>query len=398
MSGFLADPQAAAGPLWNGYVVMLHATACAAGIAAVMPLLRRSARAQAAACAAAIAAMLAVTVLCWMPGLWWAPWLPRTLAAPMLWIGSSAVGAGEGVASPSATAIALLYTTWIAGSAAVLLRAAAAYAMLHVVTRRAEPACGAEWRATIREACSTMGVSQAIDVRIADSVASPMTWGALDPVVLLPGDARGWDAEQRRMVLLHELAHVRRGDAAVQLVAQLAFAWYWFHPGVWWLASRLRAARERAADALVIAAGVRRSEYAAVLVAMADRVAATGAMPPPGAAIALTGGHAVTRRVKAVLEPGAERRGGPWSSRLAMAACAACIVWTVAVGTVRLSPQRRVVHETLRAGDWTSRAYAVQLFSRSRSADVRAALSERASIDPNPAVRRIARQALTSTR
>src|SRR6185503_7717500 len=105
---------------------------------------------------------------------------------------------------------------------------------------------------------------------LSPSVAVPMTWGALHPVVVVPSEAASWTHARRRMVLLHELGHVRTADWVSNLAARVVCALFWFHPGVWFLARALRQDCELACDDRVIAAGVRRSDYAELLVAAAD--------------------------------------------------------------------------------------------------------------------------------
>src|SRR5262249_27675648 len=73
--------------------------------------------------------------------------------------------------------------------------------------------------------------------------------GLLRAVILLPRGRRSWSAEERALILGHELAHVRRRDFLAGLVAELAVCLCWFHPLVRWLAGRLRLEQEYAADA-----------------------------------------------------------------------------------------------------------------------------------------------------
>ena len=49
-----------------------------------------------------------------------------------------------------------------------------------------------------------------------------MTWGLRRPVILLPARAGSWDCERRRIVLLHELVHIRRADWLLRLLGRIA--------------------------------------------------------------------------------------------------------------------------------------------------------------------------------
>ena len=75
----------------------------------------------------------------------------------------------------------------------------------------------------------------------------------------MPEDANRWPLERLRIVLLHELAHVKRRDCLTHVVAQLACALHWFNPLAWIAARHIRTERERACDDLVLACGTRGS-------------------------------------------------------------------------------------------------------------------------------------------
>src|SRR5262249_27012514 len=91
------------------------------------------------------------------------------------------------------------------------------------------------------------------------------TWGVLRPCVLLPEDASTWSEDRLRVVLTHELAHIQRLDWPVQMISELARAFYWFNPLFWFLCRWLRAESEHACDDVVLNAGINPNDYAAHL-------------------------------------------------------------------------------------------------------------------------------------
>src|SRR5205823_2978508 len=88
-----------------------------------------------------------------------------------------------------------------------------------------------------------------------------VTWGWRRPTVLLPAAATTWSDERLRVVLRHELAHIQRSDWALQMLAEILCALYWFNPLVWLACRRLRHESERACDDRVMGGGMRGSDY-----------------------------------------------------------------------------------------------------------------------------------------
>jgi hypothetical protein len=143
--------------------------------------------------------------------------------------------------------------------------------------------------------------------------------------------ARAWTDERRHAVLLHELAHVHRGDCRVQALAQAACALYWFNPLVWKAAAALRAERERACDDEVLRHGARASSYATHLLEIA-RDLAPGIRPT--AALAMARRAELEGRLLAVLADGRPRT----SARVSRWLVPAIMILTTAVA---LSATRR---------------------------------------------------------
>jgi carboxyl-terminal processing protease len=156
------------------------------------------------------------------------------------------------------------------------------------------------------EVAAELGVRRRVRLLQSQGRGIPMTWGVLRPVVLLPAEAASWPAERLRLVLLHELGHVRRWDCLTQLLGHLARALYWFHPLAWLALARLRAEQELACDDLVLGAGAEAADYAEQLLVVTAGLPADFFAPP----VALAMGRAARLRARlaALLEPARDRR------------------------------------------------------------------------------------------
>jgi multidrug resistance efflux pump/beta-lactamase regulating signal transducer with metallopeptidase domain len=130
-----------------------------------------------------------------------------------------------------------------------------------------------------RRLAAVLGLRGDVPIALCPRLAGPILVGILRPLILLPPLAlAGWSAEHLEMVLLHELAHVRRWDNLVNLLQRLVEALLFFHPAVWWLSAWVRLEREMCCDQAVIAHTGCPRAYAEVLAVLALPAAPRGAV------------------------------------------------------------------------------------------------------------------------
>jgi beta-lactamase regulating signal transducer with metallopeptidase domain len=225
----------------------------------------------------------------------------------------------------------LLLMVWLAGALAVLGYTVLSLLHVRLVARRARELRDMRVLARAHGIASELGVTWPVEVLEGEPDAMPITFGVVSGTLLLPASARSWSAARLEAVLRHELAHIRRRDSLMQLVAEIGCALYWFHPGVWLAARRLRVEREHACDDVVLLAGALGSDYARELLEIARTMRARPALGQ--AALAVAQPSRLRARLVAVLEdrPRAARLPGTLLAPFATAALV--LVMTLAVIT-----------------------------------------------------------------
>ena len=115
-------------------------------------------------------------------------------------------------------------------------------------------------------------VLRGVPIRRCDRIRSPLTYGLIRPVILLP---KGVDCDQEEVgyILLHEGTHIKHGDAWWKLFLAAALCVHWFNPLVWCMYVWANRDLERCCDESVVRrCGLEaRSEYALTLLKWEER-------------------------------------------------------------------------------------------------------------------------------
>lgn len=97
-----------------------------------------------------------------------------------------------------------------------------------------------------------LDISRLPAVVFSRDVASPAVYGLWRPVLLLPADCfRSLSPQEAEHVLIHELAHLKRGDLPVHALCLLLQVMYWFNPFIYWTKRQMKHVREICCDLTV---------------------------------------------------------------------------------------------------------------------------------------------------
>jgi len=175
-----------------------------------------------------------------------------------------------------------LYALYLAGVLVALLRMATSELLFRRRLGSATRITRGRLPRLLRESRAELGLRREVELLETDAVSSPAVLGVRRPRLLFPpGAVAALDDEELHFVILHELAHVRRGDVALNALLALLRCVYWFHPLVHLAVARLQAAQESVRDweALAIRKATSPRCYADTLIKLLQR--APGESPSP---------------------------------------------------------------------------------------------------------------------
>ncbi|NNF26793.1 MAG: M56 family metallopeptidase, partial [Gemmatimonadetes bacterium] len=224
-------------------------------------------------------------------------------------VGRQGVGSDGWIATPRLSWAGVVGGVWFLGLLVWL-------SALGVGLRRAQRRYRLGWEPPARilrhggELVRELGLKRRVPIRVG-AADVPATWGWRRPRILLPADAEQWSTDRLRRVLMHELAHVKRRDWPLNLIAEVARAVHWYNPLAWHGVGRMRVERERACDDVVLNTGARPSEYATDLLEVARGTSGGFAGAP---VMALGREHRLADRIDDLLDAGRRRVEGRHSA------------------------------------------------------------------------------------
>jgi beta-lactamase regulating signal transducer with metallopeptidase domain len=275
-------------------------------------------------------------------------------------------------ALPPLPVSALVIAVMLAGTVAMVARFELGLCVAWLTSWNAEDVDDERLLQALARARQRLGLSRVVRLKSSRWIDVPVVFGIRGPTLIVPADAAHWSDERLRSVLLHELAHVARRDGLGQLLVNAATALYWFHPFVWMLARDARRDCERACDDVVLGNGVRASDYAQDLLAIAqaahrERFATM--------TLAFSRRSSLEDRLLSILKADAPR--GPASKRAVMSALAALLL-VIPLATVRVIAAPADVNEML-IGDPAMRDVPSRALSETGSPSKTQTTAERAA-------------------
>jgi len=138
---------------------------------------------------------------------------------------------------------------WGLGVVFMLLRFARHWLWSHRLRTRMVADPDGQWLQVFEELKQELGLSKAISLLKSGLAETPMVVGWFAPMVLVPASAfTSLSPEQMRMILAHELTHIRRYDHWVNQFQGVVEIILFFHPAMWWISRQVRIEREYCCD------------------------------------------------------------------------------------------------------------------------------------------------------
>jgi beta-lactamase regulating signal transducer with metallopeptidase domain len=189
--------------------------------------------------------------------------------------------------------IGWLFPIWLIGVWLLSVKHAVGWRKAQWLAGRGTADIGREWTERCNRLCAKLGVSQSVRLVTSTLVRVPCVVGWVKPVILVPvATLAGLDTDELEMILVHELAHIRRHDTLINGIQVLVETLLFFNPAVWWISRQIRLERENCCDDLAATYAGDHVLYARVLTRLEELRG-----PSTGFAVAATG-SSLLQRVK----------------------------------------------------------------------------------------------------
>lgn len=160
----------------------------------------------------------------------------------------------------------LLVNIWFLGALLFMFRLVNSLSELRTMRKASSEPNDFQLEKMLYRLSGKLGIDKIPALRITQAGQSPVTFGFLKPIILIPaGLIFHLSPAQLEAIIAHELAHVKRNDYLANLLQSGLEVLFFYHPCYWWMSQTVKELRENAADDLVVQAGVSPKELAYAL-------------------------------------------------------------------------------------------------------------------------------------
>lgn len=149
--------------------------------------------------------------------------------------------------------LSLLVLSWCLGFAAISGVTIYAWLLGRNLIKQGTDALSKEWEEKFNILARQLGIHKKLTFLLSNKIYVPCVVGYIKPVILLPASLMlGMSPQQVEVIVLHELAHIRRHDVLAAYLQSLTKAAYFFNPWMLWMSMKLDQERENACDDLAV--------------------------------------------------------------------------------------------------------------------------------------------------
>ncbi|HIZ56939.1 MAG TPA: M56 family metallopeptidase [Firmicutes bacterium] len=222
---------------------------------------------------------------------------------------------GTTAPSPTAEHIPVFTVLWLAGVLLLVLYFSISYLRSMRKFRMSIP----DNTPYIQNWLTVHQISRPLEIRSSDLIFSPLTYGILRPVILLPKKFDRTDEAALQCVLTHEYVHIRRFDAITKMLFAAVLCIHWFNPFIWVMYVLANQDMELSCDAWVVRmmGENSRSTYALALINAGETRNGISALCSPFSK------HAITERIENIMK---YKKPALWVIVVSVAVCAVVAV------------------------------------------------------------------------
>ncbi len=149
--------------------------------------------------------------------------------------------------------LSFMVILWIAGVVLFTIRLSGGYLLLNKKIRLMMGTGNDQLQELVDKMVNQLGISKKIKALEVDFIKVPSVFGHLKPIILLPiGMVNQLSMDQVEMILLHELAHIKRHDFLVNIMQSILEILFFFNPAIWIISREVRQERENACDDFIV--------------------------------------------------------------------------------------------------------------------------------------------------
>jgi len=146
----------------------------------------------------------------------------------------------------------LVFSGWLVGMLVLLTLLVRRICFVRELIAQSRPANERSLE-MLQECCCRIGIRRNIELRLTGNTLSPAVCGLFKPIILIPAAMlKKLSRDKLKAVLIHELAHIKRGDIWINLLQTMLQIVYFYNPLVWLANAMIRRTREQAVDEMVL--------------------------------------------------------------------------------------------------------------------------------------------------